>query len=298
MEGLDVKMFLLFLMALLSLRVEGEAEVKKMDMAPDAVDFDFSECRDEMLKAVTKTGGLLQKELDADKEFKTLWNKNYAVCQKIVPNGTPDHVRALHVYANSKNSFRRKFNDLVQKKGANVTTYKDGFHFKSLYFFLMDSMQLLNHTNSCRNVYFATKNTYTADTGAEVRFGKFMKAVNSKSSQIETIDTEEGGTLFSINSCFVFNVEENTCKSEDVQNIISPVEVFRVQSVKNKTTNDDSDYKEITLQHSRFLSNAICPFLQRLGHSSAGSSAPLLTLKTLVAVMFLTMASLQFMSLL
>ncbi|KAI5609628.1 GPI-linked NAD(P)(+)--arginine ADP-ribosyltransferase 1 isoform X1, partial [Silurus asotus] len=69
--------------------------------------------------------------------------KNYGVCQKIVPGGTPDHVRALHVYANSKNSFRKKFNDLVQIKGANVTTYKDGFHFKSLYFFLMDSMRLL-----------------------------------------------------------------------------------------------------------------------------------------------------------
>ncbi|KAI5610071.1 GPI-linked NAD(P)(+)--arginine ADP-ribosyltransferase 1 isoform X1, partial [Silurus asotus] len=237
-----------------------EAEVKKMDMAPDAVDFNFSDCRDEMLKAVTKTGGLLQKELDADKDFKTLWSKNYGVCQKIVPGGTLDHVHALHVYANSKNSFRKKFNDLVQIKGANVTTYEDGFHFKSLYFFLMDSMRLLKHTNSCRNVYFATKNKYIADTGAEVRFGRFMKAVNTKSSQIEKIDTEEGGTLFSINSCFVFNVEENTCKSEEMQNIISPVEVFRVQSVKYNTTDDKIKYKEITLQHSRFLSNPSCPF--------------------------------------
>ncbi|XP_046698777.1 T-cell ecto-ADP-ribosyltransferase 1-like isoform X2 [Silurus meridionalis] len=278
--------------------VQVEAEVKKMDMAPYAVDFNFSECRDEMLKAVTETGGLLQKELDADKEFKTLWSKNDSVCQKSVPGGTPDHVRALHVYANSKNSFRKRFNNLVQIKGANVTTYKIGFHFKSLYFFLMDSMRLLKHTNSCRNVYYATKDMYTADEKAEVRFGRFMQAVNSKSSQIETIDTEEGGTLFSINSCFVFNVEENTCKSDEMQNIISPVEVFRVQSVKDEATDDNTKYKEITLQHSRFLSNASCPFLQRSGHSSAGSSAPLLTLKTLVAVMFLTMASLQFMSLL
>ncbi|KAF7687000.1 hypothetical protein HF521_015393 [Silurus meridionalis] len=289
-EGVSV--FLLIILAVHHHTVEAEVEVKKMDMAPYAVDFDFLECRNEMLKAVTETGGLLQKELDADKEFKTLWSKNDDVCQKSVPGGTPDHVRALHVYANSKNSFRKRFNNLVQIKGANVTTYKDGFHFKSLYFFLMDSMRLLKHTNSCRNVYYATKNKYMADEKAEVRFGRFMNAVNTKSSQIETIDTEEGGTFFSINSCFVFNVEENTCKSDEMQNIISPVEVFRVQSVKVKTTNDNTKYKEITLQHSRFLSTPSCPFLPR-NTADVGASTSLFFILLTVTASLLTQFSLS-----
>ncbi|XP_053346895.1 ecto-ADP-ribosyltransferase 5-like [Clarias gariepinus] len=252
-----------------------------LNMAPDAVDDDFSQCRDRMLKAVTEPDGLLQKELNANKEFKDVWNKHSGGCTKNIPGGTSHHISALQVYANSGTKFRKTFNDLVYSKGSNNTTYREEFPFKSLHFLLTDSLRLLNPSNLCQTVFYGTENIYTAPTGTEVRFGKFLRAQTDISSEIEVVDSEGKGTLFNIISCSVVNVEENTCKSEQVQWLISPAEVFTVQNVRDVKSDDDTPYKEITLTHSRFLSKHTCSFFHRNTADAASSTSlafPLLTL--------------------
>ncbi|KAF5889516.1 T-cell ecto-ADP-ribosyltransferase 2-like, partial [Clarias magur] len=255
-EGVCV--FLLLVLAALHHTVR--AEEKKLDMAPDAVDDDFSECRDKMLKAVTEPDGLLQKELNANKEFKDVWNKSSGGCRKNIRGGTSDHISALQTYANSETKFRKTFNDLVYSKGSNNVTYSEEFPFKSLQFLLTDSLRLLNRSNLCKTVFYGTSNVYKADMGTEVRFGKFTKANTKPSTAIEVVDLEGRGTVFNITSCSVVNVEENTCKSEHVQWLISPAEVFTVQKVRDVESEDDTAYKEITLTHSRFLSKHTCSF--------------------------------------
>lgn len=245
-----------------------KADLTKLDMAPDAVDDVFSQCQDKMLKAVTEADGLLHKELKADKEFEELWRKYSGMCKKNITGGTSYHIDALEAYGNSKPKFRKMFNNLVYSKGDNTLTYRDEFPFKSLHFLLTDSLRLLKPKNTCETKYYATGNTYTADTGTEVRFGKFINAKNTLSSTIEELEPKEDGvTMFNITSCSVINVEENTCTSEEIECLISPAEVFTVKDVRNATT-DDTTYKLITLTHSHFLSNHNCTFFHRYVNKS------------------------------
>ncbi|KAG7314285.1 hypothetical protein KOW79_022781 [Hemibagrus wyckioides] len=282
-EGVSV--FLLLVLAALHHTVK--AEEKMLDMAPDAVDDDFSDCRDKMLKVVQDD--LLQKELAAEEQFKEIWSKNSKICRKMISGGTPLHTDALQAYGNSKTTFRKKFNDLVYSKGNNNMTYREKFNFKSLHFLLTDSLRLLKPEN-CRTVYYGTSNIYTAVPGTQVRFGKFIKPTFKKSSATEFLEDE--GSLFIINSCSVVNVEENTCKIEEFEGLISPAEVFTVQKVEG------SEYREITLNHSRFLSNHHCSFFHRSDLLPDGSSAPPPSFRMLLAVLTYILSNLLLMSLL
>ncbi|KAB5515573.1 hypothetical protein PHYPO_G00248500 [Pangasianodon hypophthalmus] len=276
-EGVSV----FLLMVLVALHHTVKAEVRKLDMAPDAVDDDFSQCRDKMLKAVTEPDGLLQKELNSDEKFKELWDENSQVCNKTIPGGTSYHIAALQVYGNSKSKFRKTFNELVYSKGRNNMTYRDKFPLKSLHFLLTDTLQLLSRTKTCKTVFYATHNMYTADTGTEVRFGKFLRAETSLSSETEVLDFSSG-TLFNITSCSVVNVEKYTCKAEELQCIISPAEVFTVQNIGDLTI-DDATYKQITLTHSRFLHNHDCSFFHRNAADVDSSISLTFTLLALTA---------------
>ncbi|XP_036438901.1 erythroblast NAD(P)(+)--arginine ADP-ribosyltransferase-like [Colossoma macropomum] len=271
MECWSVNPFLLILLTGLIHTVT--AEKRMLDMAPDAVDDTFSECRDKMMQKVTAQGGLLQKELKANKDFADMWRGHGGTCEKQIYRGRAHHLAALQAYGNSGVHFRKTFNRLIQTKGSNATTYNDEFPFKSLHFLLTDALQLLNYSKTCSTVYFGTNNQYTAEIGKEVRFGRFIGASIRESLEIEQIITADEGTLFNIMSCSVVNVENFTCTSEEIERLISPTEVFRVQSIETAST-DDVDYKIITLTHSGFLSNHDCYLFQRPPH---GSSSPLLS---------------------
>ncbi|KAL6466759.1 hypothetical protein MHYP_G00245630 [Metynnis hypsauchen] len=255
MECWSVNPFLLILLTGLLHTVT--AVERMLDMAPDAVDDTFSECRDQMMQKVTAPDGLLQKELDASKDFADMWRSHSGTCQKQIYGGRAHHLAALQAYGNSEDRFRKMFNKLVQTKGSNATTYSNEFPFKSLHFLLTDALRLLNPDKTCYTVYFGTKKQYTAENGTEVRFGRFIGASASNSTEIEQIIIEEKGTLFNIMSCSVVNVENYTCTSEEIEKLISPNEVFRVQNIKAAST-DEVNYEIITLKHSRFLRNHDC----------------------------------------
>ncbi|KAK2865914.1 hypothetical protein Q7C36_001970 [Tachysurus vachellii] len=92
------------------------------------------------------------------------------------------------------------------------------------------------------------------------------------------VDSDEG-SLFIINSFSVVDVEQKLCNCEELQYLLPPAEVFTVQKVEN-----GSEYKEITLNHSGFLSNHHCSFFQRLGLPHDSSFALPLSCCILVAV--------------
>ncbi|XP_036438900.1 ecto-ADP-ribosyltransferase 5-like [Colossoma macropomum] len=271
MECWSVNPFLLILLAGLLYTVT--AEKRMLDMAPDAVDDTYLKCRDKMIQTITAQGGLLQKELKANKDFTEMWRNHGGTCEKQIYGATPPHLAALQAYGNSGVQFRKTFNRLVQTKGSNATTYNDEFPFKSLHFLLTDALQLLNHSKTCTTVYFGTSNQYTAEIGKEVRFGMFISASIRESLEIEHIVTADEGTLFNITSCSVVNVENYTCTSEEIEQLISPTEVFRVQNVSRVST-DEAEYNLITLTHSHFLSNHDCYLFPR---PPGGSSSPLLS---------------------
>ncbi|XP_062865109.1 ecto-ADP-ribosyltransferase 5 [Trichomycterus rosablanca] len=252
--------FLFVLLVLASLLHNVPAEKRKLDMAPDAIDDKFLNCLEKMMKVVTKPGGLLQKELETSSDFAKVWKKgDETICEKQIPGGNKYHTTALQAYGNSDSKFRKQFNDLVYSKGTNRTTYVDGFPFKSLHFLLTDAFRLANSSKSCVTRFYGTTNQYTAKIKEEVRFGKFIRAEIQHSAAAETA-MEEDGTLFNITSCSAINVDDYTCKSEEISHLISPNEVFRVKNI-TKVKTADGTYNEITLTHSRFLINHDCYLL-------------------------------------
>lgn len=223
-----------------------------------------------MSTVVTEPGGLLRKELDASSSFSQTWRRgDEPVCEKQIPGGNKHHTTALQAYGNADNNFRKLFNDLVYSKGSNTTTYVDGFPFKSLHFLLMDAFRLANGRMSCTTLFYGTKNQYAAKPDAEVRFGKFIRAEEKHSDVTERVI--DGGTVFNITSCSIVKMDDYTCRSEDTNYLISPNEAFRVKGVRN-VDNDDETYTEITLTHTRIISNHDCYLFPRyVRHLHLGS---------------------------
>ncbi|KAI4905815.1 hypothetical protein NFI96_017020 [Prochilodus magdalenae] len=266
------------------------AKNRTLDMAPDAVDDVFSGCRDEMMQRVTAPGGFLDKECKANKKFAEMWRNHNRTCEKQINGTTPHHYVALQVYGNSGDKFRDMFNEKVQTKGSNSTTYLEEFPFKSLHFLLTDALRLLNPGKTCRTVYFGTGDHYTAEPGKEVRFGRFISGSVKKTSEEEKVVEESGGTLFLFNaSCSVVNIEKYTCTSEEVEQLILPNEVFTVQSVETGRS-EDVKYTAITLRHSCFQGTRDCYYIPSTGSSATpGGSSSALLMAFLLSVFFCTL---------
>ncbi|XP_038855951.1 T-cell ecto-ADP-ribosyltransferase 1-like [Salvelinus namaycush] len=241
MQGQREKTFILILVAALSHRV---TQAKVMDMVPNAVDDQYTHCREQMLKKVVE-GGLLEEELKGSIEYSSAWQAKQ--CTKLIPGGVKQHTDALVAYGHGGNVFRKIFNQAVETQGGNVTVYNGNFRFKSLHFLLMDAMRLLK-TENCQTVFRGPSKEYEAQIGSEVRFGRFTTTKAKRSDAEEA--ASDSGILFNIISCTVVNIDEYTCFSDSIDQLISPAEVFRVAEVNN-VRNKDHEYREIVLTSSR-----------------------------------------------
>uniref|UniRef100_A0A8C7PJ64 NAD(P)(+)--arginine ADP-ribosyltransferase n=1 Tax=Oncorhynchus mykiss TaxID=8022 RepID=A0A8C7PJ64_ONCMY len=240
-----------------------------MDMVPNAVDDQYTHCREQMLKKVVE-GGLLEEELKGSLEYRDVWGAKQ--CTKLIPGGVKQHTDALVSYGHGGNEFRNMFNQAVETQGGNVTVYNGNFQFKSLHFLLMDAMRLLK-TENCQTVFRGSSKEYEAQVGSEVRFGRFTTTKAKRSDAEES--ASDNGILFNIISCTVVNIDEYTCFSDSIDQLISPAEVFRVAEVKN-VRNKDHEYREIVLTSSRTHSIDICLCLTR---SPTSTSPPSITPK-------------------
>ncbi|XP_055779877.1 T-cell ecto-ADP-ribosyltransferase 1-like [Salvelinus fontinalis] len=241
MQGQREKTFILILVAALSHRV---TQAKVMDMVPNAVDDQYTHCREQMWKKVVE-GGLLEEELKGSIEYSSAWQAKQ--CTKLIPGGVKQHTDALVAYGHGGNVFRKIFNQAVETQGGNVTVYNGNFRFKSLHFLLMDAMRLLK-TENCQTVFRGPSKEYEAQVGSEVRFGRFTTTKAKRSDAEEA--ASDSGILFNIISCTVVNIDEYTCFSDSIDQLISPAEVFRVAEVNN-VRNKDHEYREIVLTSSR-----------------------------------------------
>lgn len=231
----------------------------QLDMAPNAVDDQYTECRDKMLKKVVESG-LLAEELNSNKEFEKAWNANKN-CKSPIPRGVKEHTEALLTYVLGGKEFRKSFNNAVDTMGGNASVYDTNFQFKSLHFLLMDSMRLLKE-KQCKTVYRITSRKYTVQQGSEVRFGRFTSTHSDTFELMEDPDLDEG-ILFNITSCSVLNLKENNCTKEgNIELLLSPAEVFKVEKVR-RVKNEDYDYTEIILKHKRIHSNHDCYLFPR-----------------------------------
>ncbi len=230
-------------------------EAIQMGMFPEAADYSFQNCRKEMLQMVTKSGGLLQTELNNNPKFKTMWKDN-ANCSKTIPGGTLKHMAALKNYAEAGSEFHGKFTKLVQ-----TSRGRDEFPFKSLFFLLADAMQLTRE-KKCRTVYSGTEEEYITKIGEKVRIRFFPAKLLYTDATEDTSYSDNTGTVFNITSCSVIRLEDYGCFSEEIDLLISPTEVFTVTGIRT-VSNSNDDFKEIALTHSHFNSSSNCSGLVR-----------------------------------
>nr|XP_055051426.1 GPI-linked NAD(P)(+)--arginine ADP-ribosyltransferase 1-like [Misgurnus anguillicaudatus] len=237
-------------------------------MFPEVVD--YKTCRDEMLQRVIKPGGLLQRELNNNIDFRSMWKAN-ATCEMKIPGGTQEHMAALKSYADANRKFHKSFNTQLYNKGTNITMYRDQFSFKSLHFLLTDGMQLLRKENMpCRNVYSGTEKKYNIAVKDLIRFGSFFPAHLSFNVAFEdAVDSD--GTIFNITSCTVINLDETWCKSEEIDLLISPNEAFEVEDIR-KVGPKDEKMTMVILKPSAFPSSFDCSYLFSSSTSDESSS--------------------------
>uniref|UniRef100_A0A8C1K428 NAD(P)(+)--arginine ADP-ribosyltransferase n=1 Tax=Cyprinus carpio TaxID=7962 RepID=A0A8C1K428_CYPCA len=252
-----------------------EEEAIDMGLFREAADYSFYNCRKEMLQMVTKSGGLLQTELNKNTDFKTMWQSN-AACRRAIPGSTPEHMTALQSYGGASTEFHEKFKELVQNHGRNSSTYRDEFPFKSLFFLLTDAMQLTDQ-KKCRTVYSGTEEEYKTTTEQKVRFVSFFPAKLKFTDATEDASVDENtGTVFNITSCSVISLDDYGCSSEDMDALISPTEVFTVKDI-TIVRNSNDNYKKITLVHSEFYNTSDCSSLASLSEESKESSSSFLS---------------------
>lgn len=227
-----------------------------MGMFPEAADYSFQNCRKEMLQMVTKSGGLLQTELNNNTDFKTMWKGN-AACSKPIPGGTPEHMAALQSYADAGSKFHGIF-----KKSVQTSKGRDEFPFKSLFFLLTDAIQLIRKSK-CRTVYSGTEEEYRTEIGEKVRFESFFPAKLKYTEATEDASLSDNiGTVFNITSCSVIHLEDYGCIPEEIDLLISPTEVFTVTGMRT-VSNSNDNFKAIALTHSLFQSSSNCSGLVR-----------------------------------
>lgn len=227
-------------------------ETKQLDDAPNAVDYLYDTCSEEVKRTFTDL--VLEKELKRSVEFKKAWNKNYT-CLTQVPEGKKKQMTALSAFVAKEQQFEKTFNEDVETKGTNFSTYEKDFNFKSLHFLLMSSMEM--HKNNCMNGYiYIDDYDYDAKIGSEVRFGRFMKAHGSFADSTKL--AREESVILNITSCFFINLKDNTCsRKSEYALLLSPAEVFTVES-KNTISDEDGLYTLIVLKHLNLKSRDFC----------------------------------------
>ncbi|XP_073720103.1 GPI-linked NAD(P)(+)--arginine ADP-ribosyltransferase 1 isoform X2 [Misgurnus anguillicaudatus] len=268
-------LFVLFYSVLLAIA----DEVIKLDRFPEFVD--YKRCRDKMLQRVIKPGGLLQTELNTNKDFKLMWKAN-ATCGTKIPGVTQEHMAALQSYADADEKFHKSFNTQLYNKGTNITMYQDQFSFKSLHFLLTDAMQLLSKKSmTCRNVYSGTEKTYNIAVKDVIRFGSFLPAKLSFNVAFEdAVDSD--GTIFEITSCTVVNLDE-MCKSEEIDLLISPDEAFDVEDIR-KVGPKDEEITMVILKPSASHRSFDCSHLFSSSTSDESSSKWMMTAFLMVCI--------------
>uniref|UniRef100_A0A672I0N7 NAD(P)(+)--arginine ADP-ribosyltransferase n=1 Tax=Salarias fasciatus TaxID=181472 RepID=A0A672I0N7_SALFA len=223
--------------------------------APGVVNDLYRGCRQQAMEKFVHSG-LLKQELNNSVGFQKAWTLN-SKCSALIPGGIDAHTFALSAYLLSEGEdFVKAFDKAVQTMSANVSTYENDFHFKSLYFLLMDAITLLN-PKTCQTVFVLPEKTPTPKKGSRVTFGSFTVAT-SNFQALKKLEDFDGRVLLNITSCFSASVGEHICDSDKDKVLLSPAEDFIVEEVTKKEDDNESTYTEIVLKNLKMNSTHNC----------------------------------------
>ncbi|XP_028262290.1 ecto-ADP-ribosyltransferase 5-like [Parambassis ranga] len=228
-------------------------DVRLKEISSNVLDDMYQGCRSQAMEKVFSSG-LLETELRQDEAFQKKWNA-YANCSKQIPGGKHEHSVAISAYTDGTQDFQLSFDNAVETMGGNISTYTDHFHFKSLYFLLMDSMMLVNPAK-CMPTYALTDEDDAPQIGSTLTFGRFI-TVYSDIKNLERDSDLFDRIVLKITTCFFVNLETHSCSKQKKKLLLSPAERFTVADVKH-VEDENNDYTLVVLNHLKLHSEHNC----------------------------------------
>ncbi|XP_015240368.1 PREDICTED: T-cell ecto-ADP-ribosyltransferase 1-like [Cyprinodon variegatus] len=234
---------------------------KLLNASSAVIDDLYDGCREEAMKKFNPD--VLKQELGKSEKLQKAWNKweqekTRTNCSSKIPGGSKEHTSALSVfYYYRGTNFIKELNNAVEMMMTNVTTYENDFHFKALHFLLMDSMKLLK-PKECKEVYLVQEEQIKQEPSSSVRFASFIVA----ETDLELIDYVDQVVL-KIKTCFYVDLGDQLCQRYLGKILLSPAEVFTVETVAKKENSDGDEFIEVVLAHSALRSNHNCIMFSR-----------------------------------
>ncbi|XP_017274406.1 ecto-ADP-ribosyltransferase 4-like [Kryptolebias marmoratus] len=249
--------------------------LKPLNKTMNVVDDRYDGCHEEAMK--TFIPDQLEEELNKTEGFQKAWSAN-SRCSSLIPGGTKDHTSALSALHFGDTSFLKELAKAVETMGANLSTYQNDFHFKSLHFLVMDSMRLLNQNKTCKDFFTFSEMNEIPSTGSKLRFSRFTTV----HSDFEGLGDVDGETILKIQSCFYVDLDNHICQKELLKTLLSPVEVFTVTDSKQIRKGADM-FTQVVLSHQSFNSNHNCYMFPRSAAVISTQSFLLLLVASLLA---------------
>ncbi|XP_059498764.1 erythroblast NAD(P)(+)--arginine ADP-ribosyltransferase-like [Stegostoma tigrinum] len=160
------------------------------------------------------------------------------MAHSVIPRGlTKDHIHAVYTYTASyieDGQFYKVFNEAVREYGANDTVYARDFKFKSFHYLLTVALEQLRKDRPHPRglTYRGVRLSTNALQASHVRFGFFVSSSLSQRIAINFTNLSSNhNTWFQIDSKFGVPIMDYSCFPEEMEVLIPPYEVFRVNSV-------------------------------------------------------------------
>ncbi|XP_065279481.1 ecto-ADP-ribosyltransferase 5-like [Emys orbicularis] len=199
---------------------------RQLNMTEDAFDDQYLGCAKEMDAEARK---LLQKEMSPP--FSTVWQNATETWKAVkmtsrLSNFKDEYGIALLAYTDktrfSDEAFPTIFNKAVRENGTSRDHYMASFHFKAFHYYLTRALQCLRE--ECNLVYRGVPATFKYSEG-DIRFGHFA---SSSMSESVAERFRNGGTLFTIHTCFGVNIQAESYDPGQEEVLIPVHETFHV----------------------------------------------------------------------
>ncbi|NXF38582.1 NAR4 ribosyltransferase, partial [Nyctibius bracteatus] len=209
-----------------------------MDMALHSFDDQYLGCREQMMEELER-GDYFQKEIAANKDYLSLWEKAQEALLKspvgLLREMHESHAIVLMAYT-MDSSLHSQLNWATSMAGSSLEHYRHNFSLKYFHFYLTTAIQIMKHWQSskesmgkckCYRVYSSVKDLHIETmVSIRVRFGCFI-STSHLWNEVQKFGNE---TLFTVTTCLGAAVQGFSYYTSEKEVLIPAYEIFLVKS--------------------------------------------------------------------
>ncbi|NXA12797.1 NARE ribosyltransferase, partial [Sapayoa aenigma] len=205
----------------------------ELNMAPNAFDDQYQDCREEMAKELP---ALNRTEFVPYSNYFKAWDKASIKWHSHPSLGSlrwKEQAIALLAYSLETDLYKQ-FNKAVPMAGRSSQVYLHNFPFKVVHFLLTEAVDDLRKAKThprCFHVYRGVRDVrFTAKPGQIIRFGQFT-STSLKKGVAQGFGTD---TFFEVDTCHGANIQDFSFMPWEEEVLIPPFETFNVTSVTHQ----------------------------------------------------------------